>query len=215
LIFNKKPIQDILNYIIDELNKICSFSYPWRSYVITKEVGDDGDLVLGAGKDKSGKECYKVGDYKINARYLLSSDAKEREKQLEAKDAGNAKEYYLKCLPAQVQLAHRMKVRGNPVAPGTRLEFVITSEGGQKALQAVKNESADYFARHSDVLRIDFMYYIKQLANPLDQVLEIIFKDTLPNKRDFVLNQYKYRSIVRDRVLRDIEKLFKPKLVFT
>lgn len=214
-IFNKKPIQDILNYIIDELNKICSFSYPWRSYVITKEVGDDGDLVLGAGKDKSGKECYKVGDYKINARYLLSSDAKEREKQLEAKDAGNAKEYYLKCLPAQVQLAHRMKVRGNPVAPGTRLEFVITSEGGQKALQAVKNESADYFARHSDVLRIDFMYYIKQLANPLDQVLEIIFKDTLPNKRDFVLNQYKYRSIVRDRVLRDIEKLFKPKLVFT
>lgn len=213
-IFNKKPIQDILNYIIDELNKICSFSYPWRSYVITKEVGDDGDLVLGAGKDKSGKECYKVGDYKINARYLLSSDAKEREKQLEAKDAGNAKEYYLKCLPAQVQLAHRMKVRGNPVAPGTRLEFVITSEGGQKALQAVKNESADYFARHSDVLRIDFMYYIKQLANPLDQVLEIIFKDTLPGKRDFVLNQYKYRSVVRDRVLRDIEKLFKPKLVF-
>lgn len=213
-IFNKKPIQDILNYIIDELNKICSFSYPWRSYVITKEVGDDGDLVLGAGKDKSGKECYKVGDYKINARYLLSSDAKEREKQLEAKDAGNAKEYYLKCLPAQVQLAHRMKVRGNPVAPGTRLEFVITSEGGQKALQAVKNESADYFARHSDVLRIDFLYYIKQLANPLDQVLEIIFKDSLPGKRDFVLNQYKYRSVVRDRVLRDIEKIFKPKLVF-
>jgi hypothetical protein len=37
-------------------------------------------------------------------------------------------------------------------------------------------------------MAIDFMYYIKQLANPLDQVLEIIFKDTLPNKRDFVLH---------------------------
>lgn len=206
-IFNKKPLEDVLNYIIDELNKLCSFTYHWSKFVITKEVGDDGNLELAPAKDKNGKDCFKVGDYKINGRYLLSSDAKEREKQLESKDANTAKEYYLKCLPAQVQLANRMKVRGNPVAPGTRLEFVITSEGGQKALQAVKNESADYFARHSDILRIDYLYYIKQLASPIDQVLEIIFGS---KARNFVLNQYKYRSVIRDRTLREIEKAFRP-----
>lgn len=208
-IFNKKDIKDILSYILDEIYNLCSGSYNWKSFIITKEVGSDGNLILTNSKDKNGQACTVVGDYKINSRYLLSSDEKERASQLEKKGVTNVKDYYLKCIPAQVQLAHKMKIRGYPVSAGTRLEYVITTEGGQKALQSEKIENADYFNRHSNILRIDYEYYLKLLSNPLDQVLEIIY-----GKRDFTLTQYKYRTQIREKVLKNIKELFQPKIKF-
>ena len=69
-------------------------------------------------------------------------------------------------------------------------------------------ESIDYFANHRDILKIDFMYYLKLLTNPMDQVLITAYKE-----KDFTLNQYKFR-IHRCKVLDELRNLFRPKLKF-
>src|SRR5690606_18932003 len=114
-------------------------------------------------------------------------------------------EYYLQHLPAQAQLAHKMKNRGSLVSAGSRIGYVITTTGGHTAKQYIKIESSEYYSKHTMSLSIDYLYYLKQLTNPMDQVLNIIFKDDC---KDFVLKQYNYRYKVREKVLNGIKKLF-------
>jgi DNA polymerase elongation subunit (family B) len=128
------------------------------------------------------------------------------------------REYYLKCLPAQVQLAQKMRNRGQLVSTGSRLEYVITTKGGHTAKQYEKVESLEYFNRHSRVLDIDYYYYLKQLANPLDQILDIIFtKDNNDNKykykEEFVLEQYNIR-LQYVKVLKELKGLFGVNIIF-
>lgn len=210
MIFHSAKLSEVLDYVIEELNKLCSGFYPFQDFVITKAVGDYGDLVPTEGKDsKTGKPCWKVGDYKVKP---LEGDEKKRREQMMKKDASTAKEYYLACLPAQVQLAARMGKRGNPVAPGTRLEYVITTNGGHTANQNVKVEDAEYFQKHRETLRIDYLYYMKQLSSQLDQVIDIIYAGKNGFEGNFVLGQYKYRMKVRNAVLKELQGLFRPRI---
>ena len=123
------------------------------------------------------------------------------------------KEYYLRCLPAQVQLAERMRKRGQLVATGSRIEYVLSMNGGHKADQYIKIESAEYFKRHSRALDIDYYYYMKQLSNPIDQILNIIYNKHPKFVENFVLKQYNFRYKIRNKVLDELNKLFIPKIV--
>lgn len=114
------------------------------------------------------------------------------------------------CLPAQVQLAERMRSRGQRVDAGSRLEYVVTNPELHLAKQYEKVESYEYFQKHSDVIKIDHFYYLKALTNPLDQMLDVAF----PLYKDFVLNQYNFRWKIRHKLLTELKDLFKPKLVF-
>jgi hypothetical protein len=111
-----------------------------------------------------------------------------------------------------------MRNRGQLVSAGTRLEYVITTNGGHNAKQYEKVESLEYFNRHSRVLEIDYYYYLEQLANPIDQILDIIFKNNdgykYEYKEGFVLEQYKIR-LQYLKVVREIDSLTKSKIVFT
>jgi DNA polymerase elongation subunit (family B) len=206
-IFNKKNVDDINTYLIDELNKLCSHYYPTKDFVITKSIGEVGELEpLEATDAKTNKPCWKIGDYKVK---LLPKDEEERKKQFKLKNCDSAEDYYLRSLPAQVQLAEKMRNRGQLVAAGSRIEYVITTNGGHKAKQYEKVEDYAYFSKHSNSLSIDYLYYIHQLSNPIDQVLQIMY-----GQKDFILNQYKYRLSMRRLVLKEIESLFKPKLYF-
>lgn len=203
-IFDGQKSNVVINYIIDEINKLCSGFYPYTDFIITKSVGDDNNLqVVEIVED--GKIKGKVGDYKVP---LLPKDKAAKQKQFHNKDCDNAKEYYLRCLPAQVQLAHRMRQRGQLVSAGSRLEYVITTNGGPSAKQFVKIESAEYFKRHRSVLRIDYLYYLKQLTNPLDQVLNVIYRNKVP--KNFVQQQYKFRYGVRRKIIEELEKYICP-----
>jgi len=149
-----------------------------------------------------------MGDYKVP---LLSTEEKEKNRQFKLKNCNCAKDYYMRCLPAVVQLAERMRERGQRVDAGTRLEYVISDKGGHKAKQYVKVEDAVYFGQHSSVLKLDYMYYLKLMANPFDDVLNVMYnKDDEYNykfQKDFVLNQYKYRLKVRTKVLEELKEL--------
>lgn len=206
-IFNKEQIQDILYYIIQELNKLCSSSFPISDFIITKSVGDVGDFKVRESQDEKGKKRYKIGDYTVK---LLPEDEKKLIQQYKLKDCDTPEEYYLRSLPAQVQLAEKMRKRGMLVSVGTRLEYVITTNGGHNAKQYIKIESAEYFSAHSSTLKLDYLYYLKQLSNPLDQVLNVLYKDI----KDFTLQQYKLR-LQKTKILEELLSIFNPKLKIT
>jgi len=215
MIFNKANRGDVLYYIISELNKLCGACYPSSDFIVTKSVGDIGELEPYEGKDKNDKPCHKIGDYKVT---LLPTDEKKREHQFALKNCSDEKEYYLRCLPAQAQLAEKMRQRGQLVSAGSRLEYVITTKGGHTAKQYEKVEDFEYFAKHSTALEIDYMYYLKQLTNPIDQILDIIYTQDDGSgyvlEKGFMLQQYKYRLQVRGKVLNELRALFAPKLKF-
>ena len=84
--------------------------------------------------------------------------------------------YKLKALPAQVQLAEKMRRRGMRVDAGSRIEYLVTTQGGIKGKQFEKIEDPEYQQQHSDIIKIDFLYYLKLAANPLDQALDVAYK---------------------------------------
>ena len=198
---------DILYWILTEINDMFSGMKPYSEFIITKAVGNSGNLEPEPFINEKGEKKTKVGNYTVPR---LSSDPKERANQLTKKNAENATEFYLFCLPAQVQLAERMKMRGQRVDTGSRLEYIVSNPDNHTAKQYEKVESADYYAKHSNIVKIDYYYYLKALATPLDQVLSIAY----PKFGNMILSQYNFRWKVRYKVLQELKKVFKPNLKF-
>lgn len=207
-VFDKVDKDIILYDIIQHINNLYSHSFSYKDFIITKSVGsiggDSKTLTLTPIPGK--KDKVKIGDYTIP---VLCADGKKREHQLRLKNATTTNEYYLRCFPAQVQLAEKMKERGNRVDTGTRLEFIILDQGGPKAKQYEKIESADYYKDRMHILLVDFMYYLKALVNPMDQVFACVFKDV----KDFTKQQYKFR-MNKLKVINQMKELFSPKIIY-
>ena len=206
-IADKTPRDDVLYWVLEQINKMFSGCNPHTDFVVTKAVGNSGGLEPEVFTNEKGVRKAKVGDYTVK---ILSSDTTERNEQLKQKGAENAEEYYLLSLPAQVQLAERMQRRGQRVDAGTRLEYLITGPDKHTAKQYEKVECAEYYSKHKNAIKIDYFYYLKALANPLDQVLSVAY----PGVVDFVLDQYKFRYKVRRNLLNELTELFTPKLKF-
>jgi DNA polymerase elongation subunit (family B) len=215
MIFDKVSRNDILYYILEEINRICSNSAAYKEFVITKSVGDVGGMQITSFKDEKGVLKAKIGNYIVKP---LPKNKKERESQLKKKGTTDEIEYYKRCLPAVVQLAEKMRNRGQRVDVGTRLEYLITDIGVKNAKQYEKLENIDYFLTHNDVLKIDFIYYIKLMINPFDDILNVGFNKNIEDgykfKKDFMLEQYNFRFKVREKLLNELKDLFRPKIVF-
>jgi len=157
MIFDRKTRDDLHQYVDDYVRDIYDNKLDYKDYVITKSVGDSDGSV--------DNETGRVGDYKVKE---LPRNPKERLKILEGR---SEKEYYVSCMPAQVQLAERMKRRGVPVDAGSRIEYVVTKKPGVSTL-GQKIEDYDYFKRHSSMLSLDPKYYVEAMINPLDQIFK-------------------------------------------
>lgn len=207
MIFNKKSKEDILFFILEELNKMCSNTLDYKKFVITKSVGSTDNLTPVVVKNEKGEECMMMGDYKVPK---LPLDVDERKEQLDKKGATTDLEYYEKCLPAQVQLALKMRRRGYPVQSGTRLEYLISDINNHSDKQYEKIEDFDYFKKFSGILTVDFFYYLKIAINSIDEILNIAFG----TKLDFMKEQYNFRYKVRRKVINEIKGLSTPKIIF-
>jgi len=210
-ISNNVPCNDVVYDVIMRINEMCGGALPRSKFVITKAVGNSGDLQPIPFTNEKNQKKAKVGDYTVP---ILSSDPNERLGQMQKKGAENEGEFYLLCLPAQVQLAERMRRRGHRVDSGTRLEYVVTDPDRHTAKQYEKVENVDYLSKYSDIVKIDYLYYLKQLVNPLDQVMDVAYKDEPGYKKGFVMEQYKYRYKVRQKLHRELKSLFIPKVIF-
>ena len=211
------PRDDILYYINNQINELCAGVKPISDFVVTKSIGDSGmchkdnKFKPEAFVNEKGVKKAKVGDYTVP---ILSNDKKEREEQLTKKGADSVDDYYLLCLPAQVQLAERMRMRGQRVDPGTRLEYVVCDPENHTGKQYEKIESAEYLAKHKEYINIDYMYYLKALINPLDQVLDVAYGNEKGYKKGFIDTQYKQRWKIRHKLMEELKDLFRPNLVF-
>lgn len=221
-VFHKVPTDQIYYELLETINKMCCRDFPHTDFIITKSVKGCNELKLedvqdepcldrmgNHKKDKDGELMWRrtgrIGEYKI----ALWRNDEEKEKKLKGKKVKTAKEYYLKCLPAQAQLAEKMRNRGKPVSDGTRLEYVMLTDGTAKNVKEKKYEkieSAEYYNEHSNILKIDYLCYLQNLASSLDQVLNVVNK-----KQDFVLEQYNIR-LQKLKVIEELNELVKPKL---
>ncbi len=102
-----------------------------------------------------------------------------------------------------------MRRRGKHVPPGSRLEYVVTTMNGLNAAQYDKLEDVEYFAKYRGILKVEVLHYLKLSTNPIDELLNI-----LGEKPGFVEYQWKFRSRQRYRMLREIEKICAPKIVY-
>ena len=218
-IFNIEDRDDILYYILEQINKLFSNSFPYKDFVVTKSVGSTHNMECVPHTDESGKTIpnkMKIGDYIVPK---LPTDKKEREEQFKKKGVETESEYYEKCLPAQVQLAEKMRSRGQPVQVGSRLEFLVSDIVNHQSKQYDKLESIDYFVAHSDVLTVDFFYYLKVAINSIDEILNIAFDRDDKRykhrfKKDFIQEQYNFRYKIRRKMIDELKDLYKFKLVF-
>jgi DNA polymerase elongation subunit (family B) len=111
-------------------------------------------------------------------------------------------------LPAHIQLAEKMRRRGQRVDTGSRLEYIVTTEGGPKSKLYHKLEHPDYFKVRTSAIKLEYLYYLKLLGNSMDQLLEVTYK-----VEKFTINQYKFRLKKQD-VLDQLKSLFEPKIEF-
>lgn len=202
---------DIIGYVIDQINELCSGVKLYTDFVITKAVGNCGNLQPEAFVNEKGVRKAKVGDYTVP---ILSCKKEERDDQIAKKGAETEAEYYLMCLPAQVQLAERMKSRGQRVDPGTRLEYVVTDPLCHTAKQYEKIESVEYMVNHAEIIKIDYLYYLKQLVNPMDQLLDVAFGKEKGYQIGMIMEQYKYRWKVHSKLIQELKALTNPILKF-
>jgi len=178
MIFNKKGETEVLNYILDYLEKLYSFQTDTKDFIVTKSIKD-------------------ITNYKTRA---LPEDPFKREKKLEETHCENEEQYAFKSLPAHIQLVEKLKNRGIPVEAGSRIGFVFLKHHNLAAKQYDKIEEYDYYREYADILRIDFLSYVWLLIQPIDQVLEITF----PKNKKFMKLQHKYR-LTKEKMMMELK----------
>ena len=193
-IFNGESKDTILYAIIEQFNRLFSNSFAHKDFIITKSVGattidEDGKVFVAPLNDQK----VVIGNYKVPI--LAEEGSKKRMSQFLLKKATTENDYYLRCLPSQVQLAEKMKRRGQRVDAGSRLEFLVikTSVVNPKLYEQL--ESWEYFKDHSRVLKIDFAYYLKAISVQLDQVLACTLDMQSFGKDQLIIRKNKQKVI--------------------
>jgi DNA polymerase elongation subunit (family B) len=145
----------------DELNEriVALFrgGFPLKQFIISKTLGKDYTIRPPPTDDK--KLAKRLTDLRI------------------IPGEGWLEQYNQKSAPAHAQLAEKMKRRGCAIEPGSRLEYVIIRHVDAHARLFDRVEDPNYLCEHPDIIRIDPLYYAQNLINPIDQLLNIVFKE--------------------------------------
>jgi DNA polymerase elongation subunit (family B) len=112
-------------------------------------------------------------------------------------------------VPAHAKLADKLRKRGVRVDAGSRVPYILTTQGGMKCNQSEKIEDPEYFEQYCDILRIDRLYYISKLDKPIDELLKVAFGVSGFMKK-FIKGQ-----IQKQKVHADIKKAVRPLFVLS
>lgn len=188
----------VLSSIIGDVDAMFAGSFPTDQFVITKSTGDYGNLQPQFFQNEKGLPRAMIGQY--NVPYL--TDSVRSEEGIVTKEHEN--NWYLDRLPAHIQLLEKTKRRGVATTEGCRLEYVIIETNRLDDKQCEKIESLNYYRRNRDVLRLDYLYYLSRLVNPVDQVLDVIF-----GLKDFMKTHHSWR-VAKRKVMDDVKYLGAP-----
>ena len=217
MFFKRESDEMVMQWIFGKVLDMFRGKLELENFVITKATGSVGNLpmVCEAGTGTSvqwlknlennpnpevAKGKVKIGNYVIPMlpKGLTDESLKERNRLLMLKEARNAIEYYTHSLPAHVSLAMKMKTRGIRVDDGTRLEHVVVRCWKKTDKLFLKLEDVNYVRKHSRYVKIDYMYYLKSMVNPLDQMLNACFNHK--ENRNFMLRVYSH-FIKRQKIM--------------
>lgn len=188
---------EMQSFLVDEFNKLCAHFWDSSHVTITKAVGKDYKIKPCPGYDE---QTHQFTDLKKWMKRMQELGIPPKSKQW-------MRMYREKVLPAHVQLAHRMRQRGCPVEAGQRIEYVMLKHENMKAKTFDKIEDPAYQTMYADVLPIDFLYVLHLASNPLDQLLEVAYK-----QNSFVSSQYDQR-VHKEKLLVELNAIFSPPLV--
>ena len=137
-----------------------------------------------------------ISSYK---KKILPEDEEKKTKRLKSLHC-TEQEFEYRTLPAHLQLIERMKKRGNHVQIGDRIEYVIIKHGYYNKLFD-KCEDIHFFKKNSDILEIDYFYYLEQSMEVMDELCKLVFKK--PLYKPIVLS-----FIQKEKLLNEIKQLF-------
>lgn len=168
LMMDGAPKHLVEKEFIECLSIIASGCLSAAEYAITSSLKNIDDFEI---KPKSVLKVY-YGAYTVSR---LMDDPKKRAAQLKRKKLTDETEYYRFCLPGHVQLALRMRERGQSIQSGARLAMVFTKRGGVGAQGYEKLEELEYFETFLDKKWIDTSHYVKLFLTPVQELFTAYF----------------------------------------
>ena len=177
-IFNNQNIEYITSFLFQEIIQLFTFKTKFiDEFIMTKIVKPTSSYV----------------------KKYLPQDEQKKTKRLQSLHC-NEEDFFSKSLPAHIQLVEKMKKRGIQVQMGDRIEYVIIKNNYYTKLFE-KCEDIDYFKRHSDILNIDYMYYLEQSIDVIDEIFILVFKKPVYQPIIFLLKQ-------KEKILKELMSFF-------
>jgi DNA polymerase elongation subunit (family B) len=189
MIFDGKNKEDTLYFITKYISDLCSGKFGYKEFIITKLVGDIADYKVKDLPEDFKKRTKRLMDLDINMHPTFNIHNPENcricKQEYEL--------YKIKCLPAHIQLSEKMRQRGNNVEAGSRIEYLVSVGSGHLSKQYDKLEDPKYQQMYKDIVKIDYLHYLKTSCPPIDQILSVGFGED-----NFMKKQYKQRLIKSD-----------------
>lgn len=196
MVLGKHSEIDVISKIVDFIAVLYSKNVKPEEYSMSKSV----KTIEHFTKSYRDSKTIQYGDYVVPK---LKEKQLEREIQLQGK---NEEQFYQSHLPGAVQLALRMRSRGQHIESGSRLSYVVTKRMPHSASVSDKMEEIEYFKRYYTNQMIDVLHYLHLLINPIEEVLIVMYGKKYKN---FIKDMYKYR-IKYDLVMDQLHKLSNP-----
>lgn len=215
--FNKLSFDDVVDILLDFTQLLLSYRVVSKDLSISKSVGKVEDYkikALSTDDKKLRKRFDELGIYhegadleyvrSYMAEYMAKEDGYEMARFHHPLEFEMVETYCLLALPAQVQLAEKMRRRGTLVSAGERLAYVVLqSTNTLKDKLFEKIEDIDYFREFAEYLKLDHLYYLRLLSKSIEEVLKAVYgKSGVFNKI------YKYRENYF-KVMQQLESLTK------
>jgi DNA polymerase elongation subunit (family B) len=122
----------------------------------------------------------EIPDYLVDQYQKIFTRQYSNEKFIVSKSMSKGiNEYTSETVPAHVVLAQRMIARGQDVATGSRMRYIFTTEGRISDKQSEKIEDYDFFNDNREVIRLDYLYYLKSQFKQVDDLIALIFSEEL------------------------------------
>jgi len=196
MVLERRPETEVVSRLLNDI-ALMNLRIPQaEDYRISKSVKGISGFVVAYRDAKT----IKYGDYVVPR--LVDTERQLAEKGVTTEDA-----FYQSHLPGAVQLALRMRSRGQHIESGSRLSYVITRRAGHKESVSERMEEIEYFKLNYSKQMLDTLHYLHLLINPVEEVLTIIYGKK--KYTHFVKDMYKYH-IKYQAVVDQIYKFFHP-----
>lgn len=187
----------VLEKLLELIRILYTIQAEVEDFQISKSVKEIQTFIKKIKNEKK----LQYGDYLVPR---LKEDENERNAQLQKKNVTDEEEFYQANLPGAVQLALRMRSRGQHIESGSRLSYIITKRVSTTNVSD-RMEEVGYFKSNYSKHMIDVTHYLKLLTKPIEEILLIVYEEK--RYKNFIKDIYKYH-LIYDNVVDELFLLF-------